>query len=316
MHVRGYNGDNLANGSLDKGPYYYDGEGPTIDTVNVPWYLAIRGASYDDLTANWTGSDYVSGIAEYQYAIGTAPEGTDILNWTSAGTNLSATYHLPVAPSSGAVYCWTVKGRDQAGNWGGVSSSTESVYANAYTTLAQAMNHPDTTPVFIDQNKVLSGALGACYYLQEANRSRGLRIEGSASWIPGDMIHVAGRLATSDGERHLSGVEASKASGGTAPKPLATRIASIGGSAPDGFTPGFAGSEGLYSLGLLIRTAGRVSTKGSGWFEIGDGSGATAKVYSTIVPPDLAFVGVTGVASVESGVRVIRTRTSADVRIY
>jgi hypothetical protein len=91
---------------------------------------------------------------------------------------VSASYDPPSAPSSGGGYYRSVKGRDQAGNWG---------------------------------SKVLSGVFGAYYYVQEANRSRGLRIDGSTSWVPGDVIHVAGRLATSGGERYLSSVRVIRA---------------------------------------------------------------------------------------------------------
>ncbi len=316
LHVRGYNGDGIANGSLDKGPYYYDGEAPAMNTITVPPYLAIRGASWDDLSSSWAGSDLVSGIAGYQFAIGTSPGATDVLAWSSAGTATTGNYHLPTTPVAGGAYYWSVKARDQAGNWSDVLSSTESVYANAYASLAEAMDNPDNTPVIVDQSEVLSGEFGTFYYVQEAGRTRGLRIDGSTSWNPGDAIHVAGRLATSNGERYLSNVEASKVDGGSAPSPLATKISAIGGAAPDDYTPGLAGSTGCYNLGLLVRTMGRVGAKGPGWFEISDGNGSSAKVYSTVVPPDNAFVGVTGIASVESGQRVVRTRTPADVSVY
>jgi len=151
--------------------------------------------------------------------------------------------------------------------------------------------------------------------LQQADRTRGLRIDGGTTWVPGDLVRAAGRLATSDGERRLIDVEAQKVGSGAPPAPLAAGVAAVGGAAPDAYTPGLS-SAGAYNIGLLVRTIGRVGAKGSGWFEISDGSGATARVYSSVVPPDGAFVGVTGVASVESGRRVIRTRTSADVSVY
>jgi len=66
----------------------------------------------------------------------------------------------------------------------------------------------------------------------------------------------------------------------------------------------------------LVRVSGRVGERGSDWFVLDDGSGATSKVYSATVPPDGSFVGVTGVASLESGARVIRAREAADVVVY
>jgi len=315
LHVRGYNGDNIANGALDKGPYYYDGDPPSVSDLAVPKYLAIRGPTYDDLSANWWGSDTASGIAQYQYAIGTSPGAIDVLSWTSSGTNASAAYHLPAAPSPGGSYYWSVKAKDAAQNWCNPITSSASVYAIAYNTIAEAMNNPDATPVIVDADKTLSGVFGDCCYVQESNRTRGLMIEGSPSWQPGDQARVAGRLASTGGERRLTDVESSKSGGGSSPLPVATKISAIGGAAPDAYTPGLGGS-GCYSIGLLVRTAGRVGAKGAGWFVISDGSGPTAKVYSSVVPPDNAFVGVTGVASVEGVSRAIRTRGPTDVTVY
>jgi len=315
LHVRGYNGDNIANGSLDKGPYYYDGDPPTVSNLTVPKYVAIRGSTYDDTSANWWGADSPSGIAEYKYAIGTSPGATNVLGWTSAGLNTSAGYHLPAAPSPGGSYYWSVKARDAAQNWCSPINSSASFYANAYTTLAEAMNNPDATPVIVDANKTLTGAFADCFYVQEANRTRGLKIDGSSSWQPGDQIRVAGRLAGGADERRLTDIEASKSGGGSGPAPLAVRISAIGGMAPDAYTPTIPGATGCYTIGLLVRTAGRVGAKGAGWFVISDGSGETAKVYSTVIPPDSAFVGVTGVASIEVG-RAILTRGPDDVTTY
>ena len=65
-----------------------------------------------------------------------------------------------------------------------------------------------------------------------------------------------------------------------------------------------------------MRATGRILESGTGYFVIFDCSGATAKVYSEVVPPYNAFVGVIGVAGMESGTRVIRTRGVQDVRVY
>ena len=43
------------------------------------------------LHATWISSDNESGIAEYQYAIGTSAGGTDVVGWTSTGTSTEVT---------------------------------------------------------------------------------------------------------------------------------------------------------------------------------------------------------------------------------
>ncbi len=316
FHARSMNYDDQPNGSVDKGPYYFDGDPPSVANLAVPRYIAIRGASFDSLSASWSGSDTTSGIGEYTYAIGSAPGATDILNWTSSGTDTSAGYHPANAPWSGRSFYWTVKARDLAGNWSEPVTSGASVYANAYGTISAVMNNPDATAVIVDADKIASGVFAGGYYVQEPDRTRGLRVEENSSRQVGDRVRVGGRLASADGERRLTEVESTTSGGGSGPVPLAVKIAAIGGAAPDVYTQGLNGSRGCYNIGLLVRTTGRVIQKDAGWFMIGDGSGATVKVYSSVAPPDNAYVGVTGVASVESETRVIRTRASSDVTMY
>jgi uncharacterized lipoprotein YddW (UPF0748 family)/chitodextrinase len=316
LHLRGYNGENVANGSVDLGPYFYDSDPPSMVAPTVPKYVAIRGTTYEDLSASWSGSDAMSGIAEYAYAIGTSAGATDILDWTSAGTNTAATHHYPGVLQHSYGYFWSVKARDVAGNWSNPVTSGASVYANAYETLADAMNNPDATPVIVDSAKLVSANFGGFCYVQEPDRSRGLRIDGSCPWGPGSLIKIAGRLATANGQRELDSVETTAGGVGASLRPMMMKIVAIGGKSPDPYTPGISGSIHCYNVGLLITAAGRVTQKGAGYFVVDDGSGAAAKVYSGVVPPDGALVRVTGVAGIESGMRVIRTCGVDDVRVY
>lgn len=316
LHLRGYNGENVANGSVDLGPYFHDSDPPGVSAPTAPKYIAVRGATYEDLSASWSGSDPLSGIAEYQYAIGTSAGATDILGWTSAGTNNAATYHLAGAPQQGCVFHWSVKARDAAGNWSGPVSSGASVYANAYGTLAEAMNNPDSTPVILDSTKLVSANFGGFCYVQESDRSRGLRIDGSWPWAPGSPIRIAGRLATANGQRQLDNAETSLGGVGASLRPVMIKIAAIGGKSPDPHTPGISGAIHCYNVGLLITTVGRVVYQGSGLIVLTDGSGPGVTVYTDASPSVGSFVAVTGIACVDPGGRTILTRSASDVVIY
>ncbi|MDH7602443.1 MAG: family 10 glycosylhydrolase, partial [Armatimonadota bacterium] len=127
LHVRGYNSEGVPNGSLDKGPYYFDGDSPLVSQVQAPKYAAVRDSSCDDLTCSWVGADATSGISDYYYAIGTSPGGVEVLDWTLAGGETGAVYHLPSLPTPGSVYYWSVKAKDVAGNWSSVSTSAGTV---------------------------------------------------------------------------------------------------------------------------------------------------------------------------------------------
>jgi len=219
FHARSMNCEDQPNGSVDKGPYYFDGDSPVVYDVAVPKYLAIRGGLCEELRASWSGGDSTSGIAEYAYSIGTAPGAADILNWTSAGTDTSASHACP-GLGAGACCYWSVKARDAAGNWSRPVTSGPSVYAHAYPTIASAVDNPDDTPVVIDAEKIVTGVFADSYYVQEPNRSRGLRIEQVPDTIAvGDAVRVAGRLTSAAGERRLVDAECVRSGGDASSAP-------------------------------------------------------------------------------------------------
>lgn len=74
------------------------------------------------LTAFWSSEDKESGIAEYQYAIGTLPGATDVVNWKSAGINTSVT-ETNLSLQNGKTYYFAIKARNGAGLWSEVGYS-------------------------------------------------------------------------------------------------------------------------------------------------------------------------------------------------
>ncbi len=106
--------DTLAPGTPAGVVYVYDGLAATdIDSTS----------STDSLTAHWTGfSDPVAGIALYEYAIGTSPGDSDIVDWTGNSTDT-----LVTAKNLSLVhkrrYYFSVRATDGAGN---VSDSVSS----------------------------------------------------------------------------------------------------------------------------------------------------------------------------------------------
>lgn len=101
LHVKGYNGENAANGTLDVGPYNYQAEPPTNPTAAVEthgaqdevWQSTIGGPSF-----TWSGASASSGIAGYLVYFGDDSVGTSTELVTSAAYTPSAvttgTYYL------------------------------------------------------------------------------------------------------------------------------------------------------------------------------------------------------------------------------
>jgi hypothetical protein len=70
----------------------------------------------------WSATDTETGIAEYQYAIGTTSGGTDILGWTSDGTNTAVT-KTGLALEVGKTYYFSVKAKNGEEMWSAVGVS-------------------------------------------------------------------------------------------------------------------------------------------------------------------------------------------------
>lgn len=80
-------------------------------------------ASTTTIQANWVGfTDDSGSIADYQWAIGTAPGGTQLQNWTSVGNATQAT-NTSVVLATGATYYVSVRAYDGSGNVSTVATS-------------------------------------------------------------------------------------------------------------------------------------------------------------------------------------------------
>lgn len=121
--------------------FTYDNTGPTTGSVNDG-----TGADSDytsattQLAANWSGfADSLSGVASYQYSIGTTSGGTDITSWISTGTSTSVT-KTGLTLSNGQTYYVNVRGVDNAGNTGSVASSDGITIDTSLPTSTPTMN--------------------------------------------------------------------------------------------------------------------------------------------------------------------------------
>jgi hypothetical protein len=100
------------------------GDGITID-LTAPSGTIVNDGTGDDITytgsdstlsANWPAfTETVSGIAKYEYSIGTTSGGTDTKNWTSNDFNTTVTV-TSFTLTSGQVYYISVRATDLAGN--------------------------------------------------------------------------------------------------------------------------------------------------------------------------------------------------------
>lgn len=182
-----------------------------------------------------------------------------------------------------------------------------------YHLLGEVKGLPDGTSVSV--RSVAIGAWDSLFYVEAEDRSSGIRVAKEAHGVSeGDMVIVAGTVATEDGETRINATDISiVSSGDELPRPLGTRQRSF--------------YDGLNNIGLLIKTWGRVTDIGPDYLYIDDGSklsDGTGSIGIRVIcdpagysPGD--FLAVTGISScfrmpTEDIARRILTRSPADVR--
>jgi len=79
------------------------------------------------LYASWTSFDLESNISEYQYAIGTTSGGSNVVIWTSVGTDTEVT-KTGLSLTLGQTYYFSVKAQNGVGIWSTVGNSDGITY--------------------------------------------------------------------------------------------------------------------------------------------------------------------------------------------
>lgn len=126
VHVLPFNGDHVSGPVATVGPYSYDAAAPSAPASAS---LTDNGDSqytngYQPLTVSWgDAADPVSGLREYQYAIGTKPGSADVLDFTSVALATNATIK-GLKLKNGKKYYAAVRAIDVAGNLGPMAISS------------------------------------------------------------------------------------------------------------------------------------------------------------------------------------------------
>lgn len=300
LHVKGYNAEDVENGTYTYGPYKYEATPPQMGAVD-------DGGAYIDKTqqisASWpAATDPESGVVEYQYAVGTSPANLgSVIGWTSAGMNTSVTT-TGLTLTSGITYYIGVKALNGAGQWSDTAASDGITAADVVPTIAEVKALQDGAAVRL-AGKLASAGFGDHFYFCEGKLDQisGIRANASA---PGDgcLVTVSGILQTVNGERVLTAAEVEDSTGPGAPNALFMINRSVGGSLMNAYTPGVKGAVGLNNIGLLISVAGKVKSTGTGFAIVDDGSGEVKVDTSTLVLKTLAnsqWVRITGISATE-----------------
>lgn len=157
----------------------------------------------------------------------------------------------------------------------------------------------DGTLVRLTGNPIVAGKIPLVnfIYVEEADRSSGIKVQSAAAVNVGDAVEVIGELGTQNGERHITATAVNVASTGHTMKPM--------------FVAGreFIAPGGLGVTGLLVTVAGTAVAVDVNFMEINDGSGANIWVwhedFGASNPSVGDFVVLTGEAGKWDGSRPI-----------
>ena len=265
----------------------------TPPTTPVVRAISTSIAPGDPLRASWSASDPESMVAEYTYAVGTEPGGSNVAGWTSAGIETSMSRDdLPLA--AGRTYYVSVTARNPSQRWSevGVSAGVSVVSVVGTSTIGDLKKADEGSSVSL-LGKTVSAVFGDCFFIEENDRSAGIRcVEASASLTAGQIVDVSGTLAIVNGERVVSG--ATHVVSGTQP---------AGGEIKPLAMAGSAILAGASPLSLEVTLYGRVASVADGVFVIDDG----AKLASGGVKVQCVGIPTVGGAPISIGNYVAAT---------
>lgn len=199
-------------------------------------------------------------------------------------------------------------------------------------TLTESLTEPLNGKVVTAGTNQFSGYI----YIEEPDRSCGIRVETTGSFRVGDVVDVtSGTIDESDGELYIVSATVAK-TGAPANflKPVFMIQRSLGGGAA-GRQQAVKDGHGLSNVGLLVTAVGKITAAGSDYFYIDDGSamddglndpqvlGVRVETDHLItpfpIPPAGAYVVVTGISSCKLDdshslpIRVLRPRSYGDI---
>ena len=261
------------------------GTDPAASTV--VWSMPTAGQ-------NWFGTVHES--LWHDFTLTVQPQSSQITVFAEAGVDLSVT--------------WCVYGWDDLQVFQPVQDSVPLQH------ISDIRDLQDGTRVSIDGLVVTSSSVQTGgNYVQAIDRSAGIRVEGATPMTPFNVVNIEGTLATTpSGERMISQATYQVISTGVIPREINARPSEIG--------PFIAAGNGPGNLGLLMRTFGKVTDRGTGFIYVNDGSlpGKGLRVNMTrggTLPNLGQFVRIRGVVTLEGTGQnvesVIRPRSTSDV---
>jgi len=172
------------------------------------------------------------------------------------------------------------------------------------------------------------------FYIQDPSGASGIRVNATAAMPEINRnVTVGGRLTTYEGERAVDCLALTTGDMTTSPpRPVFMTHKTMGGTWPGSYTPAVPTGDtgGLYNVGLLVTTTGKVVSRNLNSFWIADGSGVhysfsskglyvdcqPIAMYAPTLGSRVSVTGISGATTLldNSVVNALRLRNRVDVR--
>lgn len=266
------------------------------------------GTASRNVTLSLSATDDLSGLNTMKFS-------NDNVSWSNAEP-FAATKLWTLSAGAGLKTVY-VSITDKAGNSRTYSAPVTYVIPTALSRLSDLWSQPNGG-AFVLSNKPVTASAGGAFWIEETDRSAGLKVLWPNAISQGHAVNVYGFL-------QLSGLQRAMA---------ASSVEDIGDSpwaiTPVGMVRRTIGGVGLYNIGMLVRIAGSVTYSNTDnpaakYFVVDDGSGLTdgnghmglKVICGSATPPTSGTVRVTGVIDTETvsgkAVPVLVVRDAAEV---
>lgn len=301
-----------------------DATPPTMPVVTDSGHYSTSTSS---LSASWTASDQQSGIASYQYAIGTLPVHTGsgmVRGWTSASSSTSVTA-TGLSLTEGVRYYFYVRACNGRGMWSLVGASDGVTVVRGASGIPEMRSMAEGTHFILPAMLVGASANGQVF-IEEFDRTSGLKLNwtGPAPSLTKSVVVAGVYRGIVDNEPTADALTIEQGPPASA-RPIGMGNRSIGW--PGASNPAHSGPD---TRCLLVKTWGVVSyVDPAGEFIIvDDGSGLSEHLGDTgqrgikiAIPPGAPMpaagrpAAVTGISrATADGKRWLMPRTAVDIQ--
>ena len=221
----------------------------------------------------------------------------------------------------------SVQYEDELGNQGDIYSDDIEYHEPVVMDIPGAKMVPNSSGVRL-VNKAVTALLPegillpGFFYIEEDDLCAGIRVMSSEMPVSTNVyVTIEGVVQTVDGEREIVLTRFERGDPCPPIPALGMNNLRLGG-ADFYYQSGVTGGSGLNNIGLLVTTCGQVTSTGSDYFTIDDGSGVNVKcvVPEDVTLPREGYVCVTGISSCEVAgeylSRLIRVRTQKDIVMF